>query len=129
MKELYQGKPCKYGHGTLRRKGTYECEECFKVRRRKYAKTQAKDHPEAHRNRQLKYKFGVDLDWYNKKLVEQEGKCAICKRASEKTLHVDHNHTTGQVRDLLCFQCNNALGQFNDDIDSIFGSRKVFGAT
>lgn len=39
----------------------------------------------------------------------QEGKCAICKRHEsefKRRLSVDHNHKTGKVRGLLCFQCN-----------------------
>lgn len=53
-------------------------------------------------------------------LQEQEGKCAICKRAPDdharnKALAVDHDHKTGQVRKLLCGQCNVGLGMFQHD--------------
>ena len=46
-------------------------------------------------------------------LEEQGGVCAICKTAP--AVHVDHDHATGAVRALLCFNCNGGLGQFKDD--------------
>ena len=46
-------------------------------------------------------------------LESQDGLCAICKAAP--SVHVDHDHATGAVRALLCFNCNGGLGQFKDD--------------
>tara|TARA_R100001086_G_scaffold244692_1_gene174766 strand:- start:493 stop:747 length:255 start_codon:yes stop_codon:yes gene_type:complete len=52
-------------------------------------------------------------------LRDQRGKCAICGKpeCEEKhsVLHVDHCHTTGDVRGLLCRNCNHVLGLMKDD--------------
>ena len=65
----------------------------------------------------LKRKYGMTLEDYDRLLVEQGGGCAICGRPprDDIALHVDHDHETGRVRGLLCFPCNNTLGDFGDD--------------
>ncbi|HET9945169.1 MAG TPA: endonuclease VII domain-containing protein, partial [Actinomycetes bacterium] len=45
-------------------------------------------------------------------LAAQHGVCAICQAAD--AAHIDHDHTTGAVRGMLCFRCNAALGQLDD---------------
>lgn len=57
---------------------------------------------------------------YDRLFSLQKGKCAICMQpqnsSRNKALAVDHDHTTGKVRGLLCDTCNRALGLFKDDI-------------
>lgn len=70
------------------------------------------------RNNLLKKNYGLSLKDYNDMLVNQNYKCAICKRPNtdfSKQLAVDHCHTTGKVRGLLCMNCNNGLGKFMDN--------------
>lgn len=59
----------------------------------------------------------MDEKDYNKLLEKQGFVCAICKEKEVKNKHlcVDHNHTTGKVRGLLCQKCNRALGSFKED--------------
>ncbi|MBV8387310.1 MAG: endonuclease, partial [Acidimicrobiia bacterium] len=45
-------------------------------------------------------------------LSAQGGLCAICR--SRSAVHVDHDHYSGRVRALLCFNCNGALGHMLD---------------
>lgn len=61
-----------------------------------------------------KSKYGIPYGTYARLLTEQEGRCAICLLVPDKSLHVDHDHSTGQVRGLLCDLCNRGLGYFAD---------------
>lgn len=76
----------------------------------------------------LQYHFGISLDDYREMLERQDYSCAVCKRADgtdkhsgerKKQLSVDHDHTTGAIRGLLCNDCNRALGQLGDDVDRV----------
>lgn len=71
------------------------------------------------KRRQLKHKFGVSLQWYDEQVLIQGGVCYVCKRppASNKSLCVDHNHSTGEIRKLLCHNCNVSLGMLKEDVD------------
>ena len=60
----------------------------------------------------LKKTYGVSPEWYDQKLKEQGGVCAVCGRDNGKRrLAVDHNHQTGRPRGLLCTACNMALNR------------------
>ncbi|MDR8409342.1 endonuclease VII domain-containing protein [Nonomuraea sp. 3-1Str] len=65
------------------------------------------------RNYKLKYRYGITEDDFDRMLAEQGGLCAIC-RAVPGTF-VDHCHSSGRVRGVLCFNCNNGLGHFGDN--------------
>ncbi len=64
----------------------------------------------------LKAEYGMkSIDEYDKMIREQNNLCAICEKEMNRPC-VDHNHLTGQVRQLLCVQCNAMLGQVNEDV-------------
>lgn len=70
------------------------------------------------RDRDRARKYGLSAKEYKQKLETQQGKCAICLKdmiLKGKKICIDHNHTTGQVRDLLCVQCNSLLGNAKED--------------
>jgi hypothetical protein len=79
----------------------------------------------ARKERILKTKYGLTyLDFCNM-LENQNYVCAICykvetaldRAGSPRTLVVDHCHTTGKIRGLLCNSCNVGLGHFDDNIE------------
>lgn len=49
---------------------------------------------------------------------KQGGKCLICGSGLSRP-HVDHDHATGEVRGILCSNCNGGLGNFKDDIGTL----------
>ena len=75
----------------------------------------------SNRRSHLKRKYGLTPDDYDRMLAEQGGGCAICGRPprDDISLHIDHDHTTGAIRGLTCFRCNNALGDFDDDLQRL----------
>lgn len=65
----------------------------------------------------LKHNYGINLREYEDMLKLRNFECDICKakHSDGKPLRVDHCHTTGIIRGLLCTQCNFGLGHFRDD--------------
>lgn len=68
------------------------------------------------RKSHLKQRYGLTEADYWAIWDSQEGGCAICKKpfAGITDGHVDHDHTTGEVRGLLCPSCNKMLGLARD---------------
>jgi hypothetical protein len=77
-------------------------------------------HPNHGRDSHLKRKYGLGgVAAFDSMLVTQGGRCAICgtdKPGGAGTFSVDHDHTTGAVRGLLCTNCNQGIGHLKDDI-------------
>jgi len=106
-----------------------KCKECVRIQGRKdYAKHKVRDNArrllyakqnpmaEAERDRKAHLaERGLDGAWYQRTLNKQGGTCALCgghqNHAKQKNLCIDHCHTTGKIRGLLCSRCNLRLGQ------------------
>ena len=84
-------------------------------------RTRLKANPEKEQSSRLVRRYGITLDQKKKMLDNQGYKCPLCQRHENvlaRSLMVDHCHTTGKVRELLCFNCNSALGHLKEDIET-----------
>lgn len=77
----------------------------------------------ASQNNRLKSSYGITLNDYNNMRTRQNGLCAICQKpeslkrqGTSKALSVDHCHSSGAIRGLLCTACNLGLGAFKDNV-------------
>ncbi len=96
----------------------YSTEE-LKIRKEAAINKWQKSNPDKIKNNRLKRDFGITLDDYNQMLFKQSGCCAICNihhTEFSRALYVDHCHTTGKIRGLLCNSCNLVLGKIKDNI-------------
>jgi len=99
-----------------------EYRESVKERQAVWAKEYNKNNRDKIRYKHLYDKYGVTKEWYFEQLEKQDNKCAICSCEEPKGngnvhFHVDHCHSTGKVRGLLCSSCNTALGNFKDSTE------------
>jgi len=92
---------------TLTGYGSY-CRPCHNARSRK-----SRDKVGGARSYHLTQRYGITAAEADFMLEAQGGLCAVCEGAV--AVHVDHDHRTGRVRAILCFNCNGGLGQFKDD--------------
>lgn len=105
LSAFHKHKICLYGVESL-------CKQC-KFRKRK--ERDAQD-PDRMWRMDLKAKYAMTIADYNDMYERQDGKCAICGEPKPKRkLLVDHNHTTGAVRELLCLHCNTLIGYARED--------------
>ena len=68
----------------------------------------------------LRHKYGINRSEYNAILDSENGVCIICGKTPEEegnALAVDHCHNTGDVRGILCRNCNMTLGLVKEDIN------------
>lgn len=77
--------------------------------------------------RNLRNAYGIGVDEYTAMCEAQSNLCAICDkpetskspRGDVKRLSVDHDHTTGKIRGLLCDNCNRGIGMLQEDVKNL----------
>lgn len=109
-----------------------ECKDCLNMIRRSSPSYQQwhKNNPDRVRKLNKKHGLrrtcGISLELYELTKESQGNKCAICgneetsfnkKLGKVMDLHADHDHVTGEFRELLCSNCNRGLGCFKDNVD------------
>ena len=120
--------PCKKCGSTDRRGKEKRCHPCRKAghtawcqrNAEKYKAHKAKYHVNnltKVKSTQLKYKYGITGEQKEAMFIAQGGLCKIC--VSNKATDVDHCHTTGKVRGLLCRACNNAIGLLKENTETL----------
>jgi len=98
----------------------WACKSCSNKKRNEYRRK----NPHILKNEKLRATFGISLDEYKSKLIQQRGVCAICgqpetalgRTGKIKMMSVDHNHETNQIRGLLCDSCNHMIGNAHEDV-------------
>lgn len=113
--------------GLIKGKPRHNCKSCKRIESREWYennKDKKKQYSQSYRHikkdQDLKKSYGISLETYNQMLVEQNYKCKICSVGQEslsRALCVDHCHTTGKIRGLLCDTCNRAIGLLKDNLD------------
>lgn len=116
--EYFKSQKSKDGYG-------YRCKPCDKEARADYRENNRERFREVARRKQLKHKYGMSMDEYDALLKRQKGRCGICgtenpcgRKKVRKHLTnfaVDHCHSTGKIRGLLCSSCNRGLGLLGDN--------------
>jgi hypothetical protein len=95
-----------------------ECIECFNIRSSlAWANKPKAERQTINKRVRLKHLYNLTPEAYQEKAIEQENKCFICGTEAgynNKPLYVDHCHSTGSIRKLLCQHCNSGLGMFKD---------------
>lgn len=104
------------------------CKVCTSARKKekRYDKEWREANPDkvkTNRRTGLLRRYGLTEEDFNAMLAAQNGACAICKSTDPQDrwgrFHVDHCHTTGKVRGLLCSHCNTGLGKFYDNTETL----------
>lgn len=98
------------------------CKTCLNEWRRAYRLQSPEKFKNYEFSRGLRRNYRISVEDYARMLQSQNECCACCGKhqsAFKRRLHVDHDHETGEVRFLLCTECNPGLGYFKHSIDRL----------
>lgn len=99
------------------------CNACRKGHNREERKQYFRDfyhnNPEKYLQQMYRRRYGITLEQYEAMAAAQGGVCYLCGKScvTGRRLAVDHDHSTGAVRKLLCVSCNKGIGDFREDQD------------
>jgi hypothetical protein len=104
----------------------------YKVENKDKIDKQRREKPKPdYRIRTFKYRYGMTIEDYNILFENQEGKCLICgthQSELKKPLNIDHCHASKNVRGLLCWKCNVAIGFFKDNVEILQNAIKYLNS-
>ncbi len=86
-----------------------KCKSCQTTKRRKYYKP----HEYARR------KWNLTEEEYTTLINRSQGLCEVCNTPMGDKRCIDHNHSTGEIRGVLCNKCNTALGLVGDNTTTL----------
>ena len=119
-------KPSKYPQGNFKVKACRWCKTVFSPMAPSHLYCSQRCADDAHTDSYYTKRYGCGLREVRNMYESQKGLCAICNNFGFKMLdthvsgmNLDHCHTTGRVRGLLCHNCNRALGLFKDDPNTL----------
>ncbi len=98
------------------------CRPCKKKWRAELRKSQPERHSRIDFAADLMKNYGITVEQHDEMYKNQKGCCDCCGRPEstfKRRLHVDHCAETGQVRALLCTQCNPGIGYFEHSVERL----------
>jgi len=99
------------------------CKDCYNIYQNEWRKNNPENRKQHAKKNVMKNTYGLSEIEYFLLAQKHLNGCAICKQPETvpgKSLAVDHNHITNEVRGLLCHRCNVALGMLKEDEDIIW---------
>jgi hypothetical protein len=108
--KYFTGEPCKNGHVAERWNYNGMCVVCKR-------ESDRQSNLSAGKRYNVRVKYGLTMEQVNTMSDAQHNKCAICedKFDTNYKTQIDHCHSTGKVRGLLCINCNWLIGKARDN--------------